>query len=112
MEECRNPKWICAVVAAVLLVGGCGSRGAGPVPMDAPDAGPEPMRPARVWSRPIGSGDAVTIESLVVGPDGGFVVAGSFGAPTDFGRGAIPPYGSIDAFVAAYDARGELRWAR
>ncbi len=65
------------------------------------------------WVRTIGApwDDAVT--GVVAGEDGSVVIAGQvYEGPFDLGGGPIAGHGRSDAFVAAYDATGKLRWAR
>lgn len=51
-------------------------------------------------------------QAVARAPDGGFVVAGSLGQPTDFGGGVLANGSSYATFLVRYDESGEHLWSR
>lgn len=65
------------------------------------------------WGGQIGGPGDDRARALAAAPDGSFVVAGVHDGGVDFGEGALPDPGSeVGGYVAAYDDKGGLRWAR
>jgi hypothetical protein len=71
------------------------------------------------WVAPLGAGGSDSAHALCLGRDGAVVVTGRFQKRVDFapGRskrflGAKGSAGATNAFVAVYDRKGKLRWAR
>jgi len=69
--------------------------------------------PLHRWSRGVGGFSNDVINDIVVDATGNIYVAGSITGTVDFGAGPIGSGGgSVDAFLAKYDANGTLLWAR
>jgi hypothetical protein len=70
---------------------------------------------APVWSRGFVTHTSTGAElgGMIFGADDTVVIAGSFGAELDFGKGPINPGGLAKAsFIAGLDDRGETLWSR
>jgi hypothetical protein len=70
-----------------------------------------------VWARSGGGTDSETALALDVLPGEAFLLSGSYGGSSVFGRGearetTLVSSGSLDAFLARFDASGALVWAR
>ncbi|WAS97166.1 hypothetical protein [Nannocystis punicea] len=66
------------------------------------------------WGTQLGGPEDDRVRALAAAPDGTFVVAGVHGGGLDFGEGAVPDpgKGKLGGYVASFDAKGGLRWAR
>jgi len=67
---------------------------------------------AHLWSRRIGGAANDYAYSLVIAPDGGVLVGGSFEGLAAFGNASLTPMGPGDAYVAKYTSAGAPTWAR
>lgn len=83
-----------------------------PAPPPAPPAAPAEYGGSHLGSFAIGGDGADAARTVAVAPDGAIVVGGYFSGQVDFGAGAVTASGGTDAFVAAYDANGALRWVK
>jgi hypothetical protein len=64
------------------------------------------------WSRRFGGSSYDAGNGLACDADGNVLLAGYFSATADFGGGTVTSAGSVDFFVARYDAVGACRWCR
>ncbi len=60
----------------------------------------------------VGMPGDVSIASVQRSADGGTVIGGSIGGPTDFGDGTVGPTTTLDGFVARYAPDGAFEWVR
>lgn len=68
-----------------------------------------------LWTRTFGGPtfvDGITVHDAAATPDGGVAVTGVLTGAVGFGAGTVTSAGNNDAFVAAWGADGQLRWAR
>ncbi|MDC0666904.1 hypothetical protein [Nannocystis radixulma] len=66
------------------------------------------------WGAQLGGPGDDRARAIAAAPDGTFVVAGVHSGGLDFGEGSLPDPGNgkLGGYVAAFDAKGGLRWAR
>ncbi len=67
---------------------------------------------AHLWSKRFGGASADVGQGLAVDPAGDVIFTGRSDAPLDFGGGALPAAGALDALVVKLDPLGSLIWDR
>ena len=65
-----------------------------------------------LWSRSFGSTSVDRVNGIDVDADGSVYVGGFVGGAVTLAGTTYPALGSLDGFVARFDAAGELQWAR
>jgi hypothetical protein len=65
-----------------------------------------------VWSQSFGDASAQVSRSVAVDSAGNVVVTGYFQGTTDFGSGPLISAGTLDIFVAKFDASGKPLWSK
>jgi len=63
-----------------------------------------------VWSESFGGASSETVSSAAIDADAGIYVAGSYAGALDFGAGQLDAGQGYNAFLAALDPSGAIRW--